>query len=538
VFKKTKDLIYNKKRMVKAQVKKSNELSMLDMFPESLVAGDVAHVTSPTDILDITVADEVLSVDFSTGDKTIGVVLGVKTLDQIYNHTKATCDRLRGAEILDVKTIEIDGYNFLQQAIQQRSGIIEHAISFAVSKNTNEEFYKLQTNWYVFDYNEANNVFNFQVWASDPENTKKMVQDILTNLNAAKIVEQSEKQKVPRTYVAKVSRASDKLVMDLKSLEKTQGLEISMDEKLSETSTDLNSRYEPLNAQLNQTLEIDINDGYEYDGNVNYDGEVQDAFYHADGNWGLDYDRRYTTVNNYEVTNNFNREYADDELPINRNIHVKAYSEYDYLTVYKSLLPGTISADYSQYKYLSFTASGQGPTQLVLVKAGIENWSEQYRATVNLTEEEQTFFIPFDSFTSTATTNNIVADDLTTVSFTFVATTAGTNNLDMKISDVKFTETQKSLSIDDTFISEKSNEFMVYPNPSQGNVNCTLFSDVSSKATITLFDITGKAIYKDSIDLSQGKNELNFNFKTKAGIMFLKINSPEINYGTSKIVFK
>ncbi|PQJ77892.1 tandem-95 repeat protein [Polaribacter porphyrae] len=537
IFKKTNDIIYNKKKMVKSLAKKSSDLTLLEMFPERLVDGDVAHVTSPTDILDFTVADEVLSVDFSVDDKTIGVVLGVKTLDQIYNHTKATCDRLRGAEILDVKTVEIDGYSFLQQAIQQRDGIIEHAISFAVSKNNTEEFYKIQTNWYVFDYIAANNVFNFQVWASDPANTQKMVLEILTNLKNSKPVEQSEKQKIPRTYVTKVARVSNILKMDLKSFEEVEDLEISMTEKLTETTTNLNSKYSTLNSKTEQTLELVINDGYEYDGDVIFDGEVQDAFYHADGNWGLDYDRRYTTVNEYEVTNNLNREYKDDEMLINRNVHVKAYSEFDYLAVFKALLPGNLAADYSEYKYLSFTASGQGPTQLVLVKSGIENWSEQYRATVNLTDEEQTFFIPFESFTSTASTNKIAADDLTTVSFTYVATTAGTNNLDMKISDVKFTKTNTALNVDE-FVAPKENEFFVYPNPSKGSVNCTVFSNTTTKAKATLFDITGKTIYKGEINLSQGKNKLNFNFNAKAGVMFLRINSTETNYGTSKIIFK
>jgi hypothetical protein len=107
----------------------------------------------------------------------------------------------------------------------------------------------------------------------------------------------------------------------------------------------------------------------------------------------------------------------------------------------------------------------------------------------------------------------------------------------MKISDVKFTKTNTALSVDE-FITPKKNEFFAYPNPSKGNVNCTIFSDTTTKAKATLFDITGKTIYEGFINLSAGKNELKFNFKAKAGVLFLKINSTEVNYGTSKIVFK
>jgi hypothetical protein len=360
-----------------------------------------------------------------------------------------------------------------------------------------------------------------------------MVRSILANLNKYKTVEQLEKQKSPKTYATKVSRKSDNHIVSLKSLEKANSLEISINKKLNETSTYLISRYTPINTNLEQTLTLDIND--KYDGAIKFDGEVQDAFYHADGNWGLDYDKRYTTTNKYEVTNNFERNYDEEELPINRNIHVKAHSEYDYLSVYKSLLTGTLAADYTDYNYLSFKAKGSGITQLVLVKSSVENWNEQYRATVTLTDEEQTFFIPFDAFTSNDSSGKIVAYDLTTISFTYIEGDAGTNDLDMKISNVKFTKKNTSLSIDE-FIKPMKNEFLVYPNPTDGKVNCIIQSDFTTEATATLYDITGKIIYKGSINLTAGKNELAFNFKAKSGIMFLRINSAAINYGTTKIV--
>ncbi|WP_170230904.1 Ig-like domain-containing protein, partial [Polaribacter glomeratus] len=111
-FVKSTENLYSKAKMKSEQPYQGKGQTMLDMFPTQLVAGNIANVTSPTDILDYTVADEVLSVDFSVNGKTKGVVLGIKTSDKIYNHTKASCDRLRGAEILNIQTIQIKGYNF------------------------------------------------------------------------------------------------------------------------------------------------------------------------------------------------------------------------------------------------------------------------------------------------------------------------------------------------------------------------------------------------------------------------------------------
>ncbi|UAM97519.1 choice-of-anchor A family protein [Polaribacter litorisediminis] len=536
-FVKSSENVYNKKKMKSLQPYQGKGQTMLDMFPSELVAGNVANITSPTDILDYTVADEVLSVDFSLDGKTKGVVLGIKTSDKIYNHTKASCDRLRGAEILNIQTVQLEGYNFLMQGIKQRNGLVEYAISFATAKNNNDNRYTLQTNWYVNAYTKFNDVYNFQVWSTNPEDTKKLVSDILANLKTFIPINQTEIQKVPETYAAKISRDKADLVILLRSTKTGLNTEISMEELYSETANNVKYRYNPVNTALEQVLKIDIKDGYEYDALVKVNGEIEDAFYHADGNWGLDYDKQYTEVKNYFVSNNFNREYQDDEHPINRNIEITATSEYDYLTVYKSLLPGTLSADYSEYNYVAFTAKGSGLMELGLIKSSIEDWKSQYRVMVDFSEEEQTYYVPFDVFTSSASQENMTAEDLTTLTFTFLPVEAQTKELDLTISDVRFTKTAvESQTVQK--IEKFENEFMAYPNPSKGNVNLLLFSETDTEAAVTLSDITGKVIYRGKAQLTAGKNELEFDFKVKTGVMLLQVNSAEVNYGTSKIIFK
>jgi hypothetical protein len=79
---------------------------------------------------------------------------------------------------------------------------------------------------------------------------------------------------------------------------------------------------------------------------------------------------------------------------------------------------------------------------------------------------------------------------------------------------------------------------MAYAHSSEGNVKVTLFSELDSKATVTLTDITGKTIYSAPAELIRGKNELDFNFKVKPGVMFLKVSSSDTDYGVSKIIFR
>ena len=136
-----------------------------------------------------------------------------------------------------------------------------------------------------------------------------------------------------------------------------------------------------------------------------------------------------------------------------------------------------------------------------------------------------------------ATLNKLKANDLTTLTFTFLPVEAQTKELDLKISDVKFTK----LAVEDQIvhkIEKFENEFMAYPNPSKGAVNLLLFSETDTRATVTLSDITGKVIYNQNVQLNAGKNELDFNFKVKTGVMLLKVASPETDCGTSKIIFR
>ena len=82
------------------------------------------------------------------------------------------------------------------------------------------------------------------------------------------------------------------------------------------------------------------------------------------------------------------------------------------------------------------------------------------------------------------------------------------------------------------------NSFVAYPNPSQGNINLLLSSKKDSEVKITLFDISGKEIFSTSKKLTEGKNKIDFNVKVDSGLLFLKVLNEEVNYGTTKIIFK
>ncbi|MCC5916198.1 MAG: choice-of-anchor A family protein [Cryomorphaceae bacterium] len=532
LFNKSDALIF-KKWTLKSGTSTQN---LAQMFPTQMIPGDVAHITSPTDILDYTIAHEVLSVDFSVQGKTQGVVLGVKTLDRVYNHTKASCDRLRGAEILLVKEVNVNGYDLLMQVMRQRNGEIEYAISFAIGKNNNDTEYTLQSGWFVNHYTASNEVYNFQVWTVLPEHTIKLTEDIFNNLNDFLPVSQSESPKIPLSYVSKISRARENLILKLHSVAPENHIEITMEENFSETNG-YSQRYNPMTSNYEQTFTLNVKDGYEYDGLIKVNGDIQDAFYHADGNWGLDFDKDYTVIEQYTVSNDFERIYEDDELPIHRNVTLRMHTDYDYITLYKSLLPGNLPADYSEYGYVSFKATGSGLMDIGLVKSSITDWKKQYKATLNIRDFEQTYYIPFSHFQSSGPKTPMSADDLTLLTFTFLATEAGTNNLDLNIRDVKFTKYAPPGYED--LLNTMTDEFYVYPNPSNGAFNCLLYSETKTEVNIVIRDITGVVVHTEKANIIEGRNEFNFDLNVRYSTMlFMHIYNEETDFGTSKLIVK
>ena len=142
-----------------------------------------------------------------------------------------------------------------------------------------------------------------------------------------------------------------------------------------------------------------------------------------------------------------------------------------------------------------------------------------YTAPANFTGE--------DTFTYTITDTNGFASSAT------VTITVGSN--ESKSNSSSNTLSQNNLT---SINSSLENSFSSYPNPTNGYIKTKLYSKTSANGTIVLFDVRGKVVYNNSIQIKEGSNEFELNLNIKSGIVFMKILSSKINYGTSKILIK
>jgi hypothetical protein len=162
------------------------------LVPASMDANTSAYEASPSDITDITRAVDVYALDYVSNNHAKAVALGITTLGKVYNHTKSVCDRFRGASLVTTQTVNIQGYNFIQFALQKEDGIVEYCIAFDAGKSAGRNTFALQTNWLISQYAGDDSVFNFQAWAADPANTVLLVNKILNNLSAIMPLQQTD----------------------------------------------------------------------------------------------------------------------------------------------------------------------------------------------------------------------------------------------------------------------------------------------------------------------------------------------------------
>ncbi|MFX6949610.1 hypothetical protein ABTH81_21250, partial [Acinetobacter baumannii] len=81
-----------------------------DILPTSLSnSAYKSLITTPKDLLAITNAKDILSIDFVKNNVANAVAFGTQTSSEVYDHTKPICDRLKGAELIGLQTTNVKG---------------------------------------------------------------------------------------------------------------------------------------------------------------------------------------------------------------------------------------------------------------------------------------------------------------------------------------------------------------------------------------------------------------------------------------------
>jgi choice-of-anchor A domain-containing protein len=513
-------------------------VSVNSLLPMQLTNSKLkSYLTSPTDILGITNAKEVVSVDYTLNGSCKAVVFATTTKAAIYDHTKAVCDRLKGAQVVKMDSVLVNGMGLLRFALKYEDGHTENIISFSASINPARNTIAIQSNWLKASYVAEETMYNFQVWSVSDELSTEITGKILTQLQQMATVEPLKKSSLlPDTYFVSAKRDGANLDMLVQNnLAGTSGY-FELHEKANEQSSVI-IRKVPFSFSTIQSnsLQLPVSDAFETTVKMYVNNQLQDEVFLSDGAWSVDYNPATTVLNKFEAKND-NRKTVPQELQLYRNVYVNANTN-TYLTLLKLMRGGGLPKDISAYQSMKFNASGNGTLKITLVKQSVKNWDDQYFLKIPLSNTPKDYLIDLGEFSSLVNKNRIKPDDINSIVFTVTNSAGTTSSISQTINNLAFSKESANY-----IRSLSSKEIKLFPNPSSGKFNCVFQSDKDMQLQLNITDASkGIVLYRKTVVAVKGSNTVSVDLSNSIqnlSVCILTLESEDGNYKPSSIVIQ
>ena len=310
---------------------------------------------------------------------------------------------------------------------------------------------------------------------------------------------------IPRTYISNIARNGNKLVLNINNTTATTNatLQLAIRKNENDPTTNIQKVDVTLLPNASTHVELDIKDIFENDVNLFVEGKLEDLAYTNDGNWNYSLSNKSSEPNSFVINNN--AAVADtSEFHLFRNVSINVNTP-DYVSIYKMMKAGGLSRDLSSYTNLLFNvgATGAGQLKIVLQKASVTNWSDQYSYTLPISADAKDYIVKLKDFVSATNNEALIADDIVTITFSFIS--SGGNNITASLNNVRFNH------IDYVYESSLSDKSVnVYPNPVKDNFTCTFKSDKQVSVTLQLIVIgSGRVVLTKAVDVVKGINNIS-----------------------------
>lgn len=474
---------------------KSVNTEILNFIPQTGPLNSQAFITTPTDLIGVSNAIEVFSVDYfkNSVSRKAAILAIASSSGSVYEHTKMICDRLDGATIDDIKHVYINSYPFIMAKMLQDNGDVDYAISFIAYKNGNT--YTIDNRWDLESYHPNGNspVLNFQIWSVSEIYTKELLANIISKItenNYSLNFLNNYPAIIPTVYVRKGYYKSGNLYLEIRNNAAATSLNFSGNVAYIEDGI----RYymkQSVTISQNTISEIVLPVNSIFDigfSMVNNEMGGKDILYYADGPWGLDYEQTGATISDYSLSNQ-NYSLNPDDYNLGRIAYLEG-SVKEYCSLFRVLKVGNKAVDLSAYNTLKFNAFGSGSFEVVVSKKGISQWSNQYKTTINLDYNSTEIQIPFSQLVNNLGQHNFTANDVVAVSFVKKGNNTSFQNFTLSVGKMRFTK--NATAVIDVEKENSKSKLNVYPNPfsKQTNINFTI--NEASNLKLSLYNADGK----------------------------------------------
>lgn len=512
--------------------KNGDDINLSQLIPKNSILGASAIESSALDLINITNAAELLSVDYIKDEKTLAVILATRTEKKVYEHTKYICDRLLGSELLSVSTITINEQQFIRSIIKNNDGSKEFVISFSAFVNDNEEA-EIESHWNLDKYPTGKDYFNFQIWTNQIDDLVRITTDVLELLNAKKSIVNYSLSTPPPVFVRKGAYRKGKLSLEIINNNLSETLNVNAGVKRTETS-ELETISNSFDISKNLLNAVEINTGKLFDIGFRLDNGTDatpDDLFLSDGPWGLDVDENTSTVSSFIVSEN--EESNHDGFAVERTATVEAMTS-SYFSLYRAFTPRFKSVDLSGDNTLEFEATGTGDLEITIIKEGIENWEKQFKTSIHLQATNNHYYIPLAHFTST-TGEVIDLSDAVSIVFTMASDGKKTVQKKLSLGEMLFSY-QETMMPAGLLANQK---VILTPNPMQGQGTVHFSLQAAEKCSLAIYNLAGNILMEQEMKGLEGINTKSFDVSNlQKGMYLLQIQGENTRFEMQKLVLE
>jgi len=516
---------------MKKGVASPNNIPLNSLIPLEVIGETRTVESAPSDLLDLTNASDIFSVDYLRDEDVVSAIMVLKTDEKVYEHSKFICDRFLGAQLLAVSTIQLREKDFIKSIIKQPDGSLEFAISFSARLNGNSKFI-VESHWNIDAYKDDSAYYNFQIWSNSVDDLLKLAEEVLNLLERNAEISDYKTSNPPPVFVKSAKYEKGQVLMNIVNNNKSKTLFLEGGIKRTETSNGENlTLYSSIDGYLN-TIALETGNMFDFGFRIsNGNGDTPDDLFVADAPWGLDDSAKGTKVMHYEVKVN-EEAYRGDGYPIERNIALEATTN-NYVGVYRALSPRFTAVDLSDYSNMAFTASGTGSLVVKLIKGD----GAVFFTEISLLDQSKTYYLEKELFKN----ESGQATDFSNVkvlTFEMPSSSLGTlEQKQLKLSNIEFTNIEQPR----IFIDDDLTKSILSPNPLSESTFLYFFEQQPADYVLELFDISGKKIASHTQKgiTQKGENRIKINRNNLgSGLYLYRLESSNNKIWSGRLLVK
>ena len=476
-----------------------NNIPLNSLVPLGVVGETSTIESSPSDLLDLTNASDIYSVDYLNGSTNLGSLMVIKTDNTVYEHSKFICDRFLGAQLLSVSNIQLREKDFIKSIIKQPDGSLEFALTFSARVNAEGNF-TIESHWNIDAYTSNTAYYNFQIWSNSVDDLLLLADEILDLLEANSEISEYTGSTPPPVFVKSASYKNGEVLLNIVNNNNSESIDLEGGLKLTETSV---TEVLGVSAEIDGYLDsVALKTGTLFDLGFRISsgsGATPDDLFVADAPWGLDDSADATTVSTYEVLP-AEGPYVGDGYPIERNIKLSGTTS-NYVGVYRALNPRFTAVDLSDYSKISFEAKGTANMDVQLIKGD----GTIYKTNVGLENELKVYTLSETDFKNDAGEETDFSD-IKVLSFNLVAENGYAEEKSLELQNVDFHNREPGQEFVDTDL----NKSVVYPNPMIESASLYFYEENADTYELDIYSLSGKLIGSHHMEGESiaGQNEI------------------------------